>query len=187
MVRPIGLGSGRVAVWIERSEDACPSPWVSRSFNDTPVFPWPPLTRGNPGPRNQPGSLRGRLDGREECSIRITPGPFFARLDRAHQRVTSRLEVGSSVSLPRAVAAPDRAAGQAHPQVHPAIASLLAGRAYQRARPDVADRREVRALAAGPGALERETTHGVSELITHLRYSTKAIWVPSGDHRLPSF
>lgn len=122
--------------------------------------------------------MQGRIHRREERLIRVAPCPLLARLDRAHPGVTSRLEVGSGVPLPRAVAAPDRAAGQAHSEVDPAIALLLAGRTHERARPDVANCREVRALAVGKGALERKTTDGVRELISHLSYPTN----PSGCH-----
>ena len=51
--------------------------------------------------------------------IRIAPRPRFTRLDRTHDGMTRRLEMGAGMVPSRAVAAPDIPAGHAHPELQP--------------------------------------------------------------------
>src|ERR687898_2879631 len=57
--------------------------------------------------------------------IRVTPRPRLARLDRAHDGMTRRLEMGSGVLPWRAVAAAPQATAKAHSEPHRRTALVL--------------------------------------------------------------
>jgi hypothetical protein len=64
---------------------------------------------------------RGRMH-IEPYLVDITPAPALARLDGAHDRMTGGVVVPGCMFILGTVAASDKAAYEAHPQVHPCVA-----------------------------------------------------------------
>src|SRR5665213_2393259 len=91
--------------------------------------------------------LRRPRRGLDEQVIDVAPGPIFAALEAADDRVMRRMIVLGGVGIGRAVAAADVAARHAQSEMHPLSADLQAlFTALGRARRDVMDLIEVFAL-----------------------------------------
>jgi hypothetical protein len=75
----------------------------------------------------------------EHQLVDVTPAPFFARLERFHNRVVGRVEMLGRVAILRVVAAADVAADHAEAQVQPPIAQVQALFATITARRDFLD------------------------------------------------
>jgi len=72
------------------------------------------------------GSSAGQA---EHQLVLVAPRPVLAGFDRADDRMAGLVAMRGRVPVDAVVAAPDLAAGLAHPQVHPAVAERHALRA----------------------------------------------------------
>src|SRR5215469_14484498 len=86
--------------------------------------------------------------------VDVAPFPIFSGLERFHDRMTARLEVLRRMLVLRLIAAGDVSALQTFAKMQPRIACLQAILAAARARFDVADHVEVRALRHGKPSVE---------------------------------
>jgi hypothetical protein len=112
-----------------------------------------------------------RWDRVQICPIDVTPRPSFARLDRAYERVTRRLEMGSRVSSRRAVATSHRAARQALSEMDPPTTEAIAGRAAPRPSRECPHVDDMRAVPMRQRALERQPAEGVGQDVVHVTRS----------------
>lgn len=87
--------------------------------------------------------------------VHVAPQPILARLPGSHDRMLPRGCVRARVSVGRGVAAAHRAAGHAHPEVHPRVAGREAFGAAVAVGANVVDRAPMRA-ADGAGVDGRE-------------------------------
>src|SRR5436190_9705603 len=77
------------------------------------------------GPDRRDGRAPSSLGLDHECDlVDEAPAPLLARLGGPDDRMTGFARMPARVTVRRIVAAPDAAAGLAHPQVHPAVARL---------------------------------------------------------------
>src|SRR5262249_9346627 len=133
----VGRGRRRVALSLECREGRFPGR-PARPASELP----PPADlepRIAAGPRGLKAGSHRALRPFEEDLVDVAPGPVLARLERADEGVVRAVEVLGGVLVLRRIAAADVAAGEAEPEVDPAVPHLEALLATVGVRGDVAD------------------------------------------------
>ena len=125
--------------------------------------------------RDRPVLRRRAIAEIEDDLVDVAPAPAFRRIVALDDRMAGRVEVLGGVTVRRAVAAADVAAGPAEAQMHPRRTDLQALLAAERARRHVADAGGVDAFVGHQSPPDESRRDGIAA-------SLREIGVQRGDH-----